>query len=187
MQTIPLILEGNDVVGMARTGSGKTAAFLIPLFEKLQGIKSSHTTIGPDARIKYPRAIILSPTRELATQTLIFFKELGKFLNLKVVSILGGDSMESQFAALHDKPDVIIATPGRFMHICVEMELKLDGVQYAVFDEADRLFEMGFGEQLNEILRRLPENRQTVLFSATLPKLLVDFTKAGLRNPVLVR
>ena len=126
-------MEGRDVVAMARTGSGKTAAFLIPLFEKLQYGK---TTIGQ--QVKYPRALVLSPTRELATQTVKFFRELGRYVDLKVVSVLGGDSMESQFAALSDKPDVVVATPGRFMHLCVEMEMKLDGVQYIVFDEADR-------------------------------------------------
>ncbi len=122
------------MVAMARTGSGKTAAFLIPLFEKLQvnkGIVAGQAT-------KFPRALILSPTRELATQTVKFIRELGKYTNLTTVAILGGDSMESQFAALHDKPDVVVATPGRFMHLCVEMEFKLDGVEYIVFDEADR-------------------------------------------------
>jgi len=88
---------------------------------------------------------------------------------------------------MHENPDIIIATPGRFVHVCVEMGLKLESVEYVVFDEADRLFEMGFGEQLREILGRLPETRQTVLFSATLPKLLVDFAKAGLTEPTLLR
>ncbi|XP_046459761.1 ATP-dependent RNA helicase DDX54-like isoform X2 [Daphnia pulex] len=173
---IPLIMEKKDVVAMARTGSGKTACFLIPLFERLQ----AHSTIGT-------RALIMSPTRELALQTLKFTRELGKFTGLKAATILGGDSMEAQFAAMHEIPDIIIATPGRFAHLCVEMELKLKEIEYVVFDEADRLFEMGFGEQLLEILNRLPELRQTLLFSATLPKLLVDFTKAGLTDPVLVR
>ena len=122
-------------MAMARTGSGKTAAFLIPLFEKLQ---LSKTRIGIGQTIKYPRALIISPTRELATQTVKFFREIGKYLDLKAIAVLGGDSMENQFAALHDKPDVIVATPGRFMHLCVEMEFKLDGVEYVVFDEADR-------------------------------------------------
>ncbi|ELU05832.1 hypothetical protein CAPTEDRAFT_148777 [Capitella teleta] len=175
-KTIPLILDGKDVVAMARTGSGKTAAFLIPMFEKLKG----HLPTGA-------RALILAPTRELALQTLKFTKELGKFTGLKPAVILGGDSMENQFAAIHENPDILIATPGRFMHILVEMEMKLSEVQYVVYDEADRLFEMGFSEQLHEILRRLPETRQTLLFSATLPKLLVDFAKAGLHDPSLIR
>merc|ERR1712223_867822 len=111
----------------------------------------------------------------------------GKFCGLKSVCILGGDSMEKQFSKMHDNPDIVIATPGRFVHLCVEMGLKLNAIQYVVFDEADRLFEMGFGEQLREIIGRLPETRQTVLFSATLPKLLVEFAKAGLTEPTLIR
>ncbi|CAH1406069.1 unnamed protein product [Nezara viridula] len=176
-KTIPLVVEGRDVVAMARTGSGKTACFLLPMFEKL---KTHCTKSGI-------RAIILSPTRELALQTLKFLKELGKFTGLRSIVLLGGDSMETQFSAIHEKPDIVVATPGRFLHICVEMDLSLKNVQYIVFDEADRLFEMGFGEQLNEIVQRLPENRQTLLFSATLPKVLVEFARAGLSDPVLIR
>ncbi|KAM4708557.1 ATP-dependent RNA helicase DDX54 isoform 1-T2 [Discoglossus pictus] len=176
-KVIPVILDGKDVVAMARTGSGKTACFLIPMFEKLKA-HSAQTGV---------RGLILSPTRELALQTLKFTKELGKFTGLKTALILGGDRMEDQFAALHENPDIIIATPGRLMHVAVEMNLKLRSVEYVVFDEADRLFEMGFAEQLQEIISRLPETRQTLLFSATLPKMLLEFARAGLTEPVLVR
>ncbi|XP_073410216.1 ATP-dependent RNA helicase DDX54 [Dendrobates tinctorius] len=176
-KVIPVILDGKDVVAMARTGSGKTACFLIPMFEKLKA-HSAQTGV---------RGLILSPTRELALQTLKFTKELGKFTGLKTALILGGDRMEDQFAALHENPDIIIATPGRLMHVAIQMNLKLHSVEYVVFDEADRLFEMGFAEQLQEIISRLPETRQTLLFSATLPKMLLEFARAGLIEPVLVR
>ncbi|CAJ1070337.1 ATP-dependent RNA helicase DDX54 [Xyrichtys novacula] len=176
-KTIPVILDGKDIVAMARTGSGKTAAFLVPMFEKLK---------APQAQTG-ARALILTPTRELALQTMKFTKELGKFTGLKTALILGGDRMDDQFAALHENPDIIIGTPGRLMHVIKEMNLKLHGVEYVVFDEADRLFEMGFAEQLQEIIRRLPDTRQTLLFSATLPKLLVEFARAGLTEPVLIR
>ncbi|KAH1029038.1 ATP-dependent RNA helicase DDX54 [Dendroctonus ponderosae] len=176
-KTIPLILEGRDVVAMARTGSGKTAAFLIPMFERL---KARTSKAGA-------RGLVFSPTRELALQTLKFFKEIGRFMNLKAAVILGGDSMEDQFSAIHGNPDVIVATPGRFLHVCIEMELKLNNIEYVVFDEADRLFEMGLTEQLTEVVSRLPDSRQTLLFSATLPKVLVEFAKAGLSDPVLLR
>ncbi|KAL9961892.1 hypothetical protein ACROYT_G030925 [Oculina patagonica] len=176
-KTIPVIMDGKDVVAMARTGSGKTAAFLIPMFERL---KTHSAKVGA-------RGLILSPTRELALQTLKFTKELGRFTGLKAAVVLGGDSFEGQFAALHGNPDIIVATPGRFLHVMMEMDLKLTAVEYVVFDEADRLFEMGFAQQLHEIINRLPDSRQTLLFSATLPKLLVDFTKAGLTDPVLIR
>ena len=128
MQTIPLAAEGRDVVAMARTGSGKTACFLIPLFEKL---KTRQAKTGA-------RALILSPTRELALQTMRFVKELGKFTGLKASVILGGDSMDNQFSAIHGNPDILVATPGRFLHICVEMDLNLKSVEMVIYDEADR-------------------------------------------------
>ncbi|KAG7877479.1 hypothetical protein KL937_004674 [Ogataea polymorpha] len=176
-KTIPLIMSNRDVVGMARTGSGKTAAFLLPLIEKL---KTHVAKIGV-------RAIVLSPSRELAMQTSKQFKEFSRGSDLRSLLLIGGDSMEDQFGAMMANPDVIIATPGRFLHLKTEMQLDLRTVEYIVYDEADRLFEMGFAEQLNELLAALPEKRQSMLFSATLPRNLVDFAKAGLTNPVLVR
>ncbi|RKP30175.1 DEAD-domain-containing protein [Metschnikowia bicuspidata] len=176
-KTIPLIMGGRDVVGMARTGSGKTAAFTLPLVEKL---KAHSAQVGV-------RAVILSPSRELALQTYKQVKEFSKGLDLRTVVLIGGDSMEEQFSSMMTKPDIVVASPGRFLHLKVEMDLDLHTVQYIVFDEADRLFEMGFAEQLNELLAALPENRQSLLFSATLPRSLVGFAKAGLTNPVLVR
>ncbi|GAV52213.1 hypothetical protein ZYGR_0AG02040 [Zygosaccharomyces rouxii] len=176
-KTIPLILQNRDIVGMARTGSGKTAAFVLPMIEKL---KVHSSKIGA-------RAVILSPSREIALQTFKVFKEFSKGTDLRSVILTGGDSLEDQFGMMMSNPDVVVATPGRFLHLKVEMNLDLKSVEYAVFDEADRLFEMGFAEQLNELLASLPEKRQTLLFSATLPNTLVDFAKAGLTNPVLVR
>ncbi|XP_073943276.1 ATP-dependent RNA helicase DDX54 [Choristoneura fumiferana] len=181
-KTIPLALENKDVVAMARTGSGKTACFVLPILDKLLA-PTNKATPG-----KNLRALILSPTRELALQTLKFVRELGKFTGLSSAAILGGESIEQQFSVMSGKaPDIVVATPGRFLHICIEMELKLDNIKVIVFDEADRLFELGFGEQLREIVARLPSSRQTLLFSATLPKMLVEFAKAGLTDPVLIR
>nr|XP_054768053.1 ATP-dependent RNA helicase DDX54-like [Lytechinus pictus] len=125
---IPIIMEGQDVVGMARTGSGKTAAFLLPMLERLQRRSAQSGA----------RALILSPTRELALQTLKFTKELSRYMDLRSEVILGGDRMDDQFAALHENPDILIATPGRLLHVLVEMDLKLMQVEYVVFDEADR-------------------------------------------------
>jgi ATP-dependent RNA helicase DDX54/DBP10 len=176
-KTIPLVLERRDVVGMARTGSGKTAAFVIPMIERL---KSHSARVGA-------RAIIMSPSRELALQTLKVVKELGKGTDLKTVLLVGGDSLEEQFGLMAANPDIIIATPGRFLHLKVEMSLNLSSVRYVVFDEADRLFEMGFAAQLTEILHALPPSRQTLLFSATLPSSLVEFARAGLQEPSLIR
>ncbi|KAK3390385.1 P-loop containing nucleoside triphosphate hydrolase protein [Podospora didyma] len=176
-KAIPLILERRDVVGMARTGSGKTAAFVIPMIERL---KAHSPRVGA-------RALILSPSRELALQTLKVVKEFAKGTDLKAVLLVGGDSLEEQFGLMTANPDIIIATPGRFLHLKVEMHLNLSSIKYAVFDEADRLFEMGFAAQLTEILHALPPSRQTLLFSATLPTSLVEFARAGLQDPSLVR
>ncbi|KAI0888997.1 ATP-dependent RNA helicase DBP10 [Annulohypoxylon maeteangense] len=176
-KAIPLIMERRDVVGMARTGSGKTAAFVIPMIERL---RAHSATIGS-------RALILSPSRELAIQTLKVVKEFGRGTDLKCVLLVGGDSLEEQFSSMTSNPDIVIATPGRFLHLKVEMSLDLSSIQYVVFDEADRLFEMGFAAQLTEILHALPLSRQSLLFSATLPASLVEFARAGLQDPSLVR
>ncbi|OTB08173.1 hypothetical protein M426DRAFT_202095 [Hypoxylon sp. CI-4A] len=176
-KAIPLIMQRKDVVGMARTGSGKTAAFVIPMIERL---RAHSATIGA-------RALILSPSRELAIQTLKVVKEFSRGTDLKCVLLVGGDSLEEQFSSMTTNPDIIIGTPGRFLHLKVEMSLDLSSVQYVVFDEADRLFEMGFAAQLTEILHALPLSRQSLLFSATLPASLVEFARAGLQDPSLVR
>lgn len=120
-------------------------------------------------------------------QTLKVVKELGRGTDLKAVLLVGGDSLEEQFGLMVGNPDIVIATPGRFLHLKVEMNLDLSSIKYVVFDEADRLFEMGFAAQLTEILHGLPATRQTLLFSATLPKSLVEFARAGLQDPSLIR
>ena len=221
--SIPVLLSDppRDLVGMARTGSGKSLAFLVPLIQRLGGRHSS--TFGA-------RALVMLPTRELALQILKVGKELARgwrdgqgghagdksgddpesgkrSQGLRWGLIVGGEGLDDQFQMISSNPDVhvapsccatclrsnklfpvsIIATPGRLLHLAVEMNLDLSSVQYVVFDEADRLFEMGFETALTEIIRRLPTRRQTLLFSATLPKSLVEFAKAGLQNPKLVR
>ncbi|GAB0133738.1 ATP-dependent RNA helicase dbp10 [Epichloe bromicola] len=176
-KTIPLLLDRKDVVGMARTGSGKTGAFVIPMIEKLRAHSARFGS----------RALILSPSRELAIQTLKVVKEFARGTDLKAVLLVGGDSLEEQFSSMAANPDIVIATPGRFLHLKVEMSLDLSSIQYVVFDEADRLFEMGFATQLTEILHSLPPSRQTLLFSATLPASLVEFARAGLQDPSLIR
>ncbi|KAF5385833.1 hypothetical protein D9615_002245 [Tricholomella constricta] len=198
--SIPALLANppRDLVGMARTGSGKSLAYMIPLVQRLGGRHA--TTFGA-------RALILIPTRELALQILKVGKELArgwhsgsgahagdkggddskKGQSLRWGLIVGGEGLDEQFEMITNNPDIIIATPGRLLHLIVEMNLDLRSIQYVVFDEADRLFEMGFETALTEIIHRLPPTRQTLLFSATLPKSLVDFAKAGLEEPKLVR
>ncbi|KAI0813945.1 ATP-dependent RNA helicase DBP10 [Xylaria sp. FL0064] len=179
-KTIPLILQRKDLLAMARTGSGKTAAFLIPM---VQTLKAHSPNMGA-------RALILSPSRELAIQTLSVTKNFTRGTDLKTMLCVGGDSLNEQFANMTANPDIIIATPGRFLHLLVEMNLNVTGLakmQYVVFDEADRLFEMGFAAQLEEILHSLPPTRQTLLFSATLPSSVTEFVRAGCQDPTLVR
>ncbi|KAG2150366.1 P-loop containing nucleoside triphosphate hydrolase protein [Suillus clintonianus] len=199
--SIPALLASppRDLVGMARTGSGKTLAYMVPLVQRLGG-RHAHT-FGA-------RAIILVPARELATQVVKVGKALvrgwtndaaqhagddaedslnSKGESLRWSLIVGGEGLDEQFEMISNNPDIIIATPGRLLHLIVEMSLSLSSVQYVVFDEADRLFELGFATALTEILARLPVSRQTLLFSATLPKSLVEFAKAGLSDPKLVR
>lgn len=180
-KAMPSILDGHDVVAMARTGSGKTAAFVIPIIEKLHlGAGSQSSGLGM-------KALILSPSRELAMQTYKSVKELSRKTGLKSCFIVGGDSMEDQFGMILSQPDIVVATPGRFMHLKVEMGFSLARCSTVVFDEADRLFEMGFQEQLTEIQAALPAVKQSLLFSATLPPTLVQFARAGLNNPLLIR
>ncbi|WFD26397.1 RNA helicase [Malassezia nana] len=189
-RAIPAILAQppQDVVGMARTGSGKTLSYIVPLIQRLHGRHS--TTFGI-------KSVILCPSRELALQILKVGKDLARGWHgddeaqreaIRWALIVGGESLDEQFAMMTANPDVVIATPGRLLHLVVEMNLDLKAVEYVVFDEADRLFEMGFADQLEELLRRLPSTRQTLLFSATLPKTLIEFARAGLgANPKLIR
>ena len=177
-KTLPLALSGKDLVAMARTGSGKTAAFLIPLVEAL----------GAHSSVYGARGVVLSPTRELAQQTYKFALAFAKLTSLRICLLQGGDRLDAQFEALANNPDIVIATPGRLVHVLAEVrDLSLQRVQVLVFDEADRLFELGFAAQLQEVLRHVPQQRQTMLFSATMPKQLMEFAQAGLQNPELVR
>lgn len=186
-KSLPVVLSGADTCVMARTGSGKTCAFLIPLLEKLLSNEGAlSTTSSPGVR-----AIVLSPTRELSLQTLRVLKKLSHFMDIRSIGIHGGESIEQQFDALSSKPDVIVATPGRLAHMLSEIpDFHLRDCQICVLDEADRLLEMGFALQLRQIARSLPsENRcQKLLFSATMPKVLIEFTKSGFCNdPQVVR
>ena len=166
------------MVAMARTGSGKTAAFVLPMLHRLR----AHSIVAG------ARGVVLSPTRELALQTLHVITDFAHFTDLRACALVGGDSLEEQFQALADAPDVLVATPGRLLHHLAEVEgLSLRTVQVAVLDEADRLFEMGFLDQIRDIFKRLGESRQTLLFSATLPRQVAEFAAAGLRSPQVVR
>ena len=177
-KAIPVALSGADVVAMARTGSGKTAAFLIPVLHKLR----QHSLKAG------ARAVVLSPTRELALQTYKFAQELSKFTDLRCVCVVGGDSMEAQFDDLASNPDLLVATPGRLLHHVEEISgFSIRSVSHVVLDEADRLLEMGFADQLRDIMKQVADQRQCLLFSATMPSALAEFVRVGLKDPQVIR
>lgn len=180
-KTIPALLEGKDVVAMARTGSGKTAAFGLAC---LQRLREHSPVVGA-------RALILCPNRELALQTGAVLKKLAVGTDLRFVSLIGGDDLSEQFTSLAANPDCLIVTPGRLAHMLAETGFSiLNRVEFVVFDEADRLLEdASLAEQCRTILSRLPPpgQRQTALFSATLPSALVELAQAGLVEPQLIR
>ncbi|KAJ3427905.1 atp-dependent RNA helicase ddx54 [Anaeramoeba flamelloides] len=176
-KVLPVLLEGKDVFAMAKTGSGKTGSFLIPLINKL----------GSHSQKVGVRGIVISPTRDLTLQTARFCRVFSSFTDLRVCVLVGGQSMEEEFHALSSNPDILIATPGRLLHHINETGLTFRSCQYLVLDEADQLLEKGFQQQLMDILRVVSTTRQTVCVSATLPKLLVEFIKIGLNEPQIIR
>lgn len=175
-KVIPELLSGFNVIAKSRTGSGKSASFIIPVLEKL---KSHSEIVGA-------RAIVLSPTRELAKQTLDFFYKLGKGMNIKFAVMTGGDKIEGQFEKLATNPDVIIATPGRLAHHLEEGSINLKKVELIIIDEADKLIEQGFEEQINQIIKACPLSKQIGLFSATIPERLANFMRLGIKDYKLI-
>ncbi|MGI8438016.1 MAG: DEAD/DEAH box helicase [Chthoniobacterales bacterium] len=173
---IPVLLEGADVVGQSQTGSGKTAAFGIPAIQLV------------DANVRAPQVLILCPTRELAVQVaeeiakLAFFKR-----GVRELPIYGGQSYERQFRGLSAGAQIIIGTPGRVMDHLERKSLKLDQIKMVILDEADRMLDMGFVDDIKTILRDVPNERQTVFFSATIPRPIAELIKRFTRNPVTVR
>ncbi|KAI1822526.1 P-loop containing nucleoside triphosphate hydrolase protein [Xylaria intraflava] len=177
-KTIPLALEGKDLVGGAVTGSGKTAAFVVPILERL---------LYRPNKIPTSRVVILAPTRELAIQCHSVATKLASHTDIKFCLAVGGLSLKVQEAELRLRPDVIIATPGRFIdHMRNSASFATDTIEILVLDEADRMLEDGFADELNEILTTLPKSRQTMLFSATMTSSVDRLIRAGLNKPVRV-
>jgi ATP-dependent RNA helicase DDX27 len=175
---IPVGLMGRDVCACAATGSGKTAAFSLPILERL---------LLCDRRIPTTRAIILSPTRELAAQVHAMIEALAKFTDISQCLVVGGLSEQAQVTALRRRPDIIVATPGRLIdHVRNSTGIDLSRVEVVVLDEADRLLDEGFEDELNEILRFLPRNRQTMLFSATMTDEVEELVKLSMKEPVRI-
>jgi ATP-dependent RNA helicase RhlE len=174
-QAIPLALRGRDVMGLAQTGTGKTAAFTLPIVQRLTG--------GP----RRTRALILTPTRELAAQVEESFVKYSRFAELDVVPVFGGVPLEPQERALRAGVDVVVATPGRLIDHLERQNVVFDDLEVLVLDEADRMLDMGFAPQINRIVREIPPYRQTMLFSATMPPEVEALARKYLRKPVVVQ
>ena len=176
-QAIPIALTGLDVLGIAQTGTGKTAAFTLPMIERLAAGRS---------RARMPRAIVLEPTRELADQVSEAFEKYAKYHKLNWALLIGGVSMADQVAKLDKGVDVLICTPGRLLDLFERSKVMLNGVQIMVVDEADRMLDMGFIPDIERIFKLTPPNRQTLFFSATMPPEITRLTEQFLKNPVRI-
>ncbi|MBK9731870.1 MAG: DEAD/DEAH box helicase [Chitinophagaceae bacterium] len=176
-QAIPVIIEGRDIFGSAQTGSGKTAAFALPLLQLMSTKPATHRGV---------RTLVLAPTRELALQIADSFRDYGKHLGLKHVTIFGGVSQHAQTTALRNGVSIIVATPGRLLDLMDQGFVKLNDVEFLVLDEADKMFDMGFIKDIKKIVAKVPANRQTLFFSATLPPEIKQLAASLLRQPVTV-
>lgn len=176
---IPPILRGKDILGIAKTGSGKTASFVLPILELFHRTK----TVGS----RYASVLVLVPTRELASQVADVFQNLGAHLfpKVKTVAVYGGVSINPQMQAVHGA-DILVATPGRLLDLLAQNALRLSDVEILVLDEADKMLELGFADEMNQLFDRLPKNRQTILFSATLGEAIQTIHQTLLRAPVQI-
>ncbi len=181
-RSIPHILAGDDLAAEAQTGSGKTAAFVLPILEKM----ASGTAVSTPGMIG---VLTITPTRELALQIAETFKRLGQFAELppRVVSIIGGTSINDQLWALSSEVDIVVATPGRLLDLMEREALNIHHVHTLVLDEADKLLDVGFDDELTVLLDALPPQRQNLLFSATLPEKVLNLSARVLKTPTLVR
>src|SRR3954447_14336590 len=178
-QTIPLLLAKRDVVGIAQTGTGKTAAFALPILNTLAANRAR-------PQPKHCRVLVLSPTRELSGQILDSFRAYGRHLRIQSTLAIGGVNMGPQTRALAHGVDVLVATPGRLLDLIQSHALRLDSVEMFVLDEADRMLDMGFIRDIRKIVAKLPKERQTLLFSATMPADIAELARHMLRDPAKV-
>lgn len=179
-QAIPVILEGKDVEGFAQTGTGKTAAFAIPMLQllyKKKEIEKNNINI---------KALILAPTRELAIQIEESFSAYGKYTGIKNTAIFGGVSQKPQVERLKEGIDILVATPGRLLDLVQQKYINLQHIEFLVLDEADRMLDMGLGYDVKRIIAKLPKDRQTMLFSATMPKEISKLIESILLSPIKV-
>lgn len=171
-QSIPTALSGKDIVGIAQTGTGKTLAFGIPMIQRLASNKG--------------RGLVILPTRELALQVNDSLNKIGRSFNLRTAVLIGGENMGRQIRDIRNKPHIIIATPGRLVDHMAQRTVNLGDVKILVLDEADRMLDIGFAPQINKILQSVPKDRQTMLFSATMPPKIVALANSYMKLPVRV-
>ncbi len=171
-QSIPVALKGEDVIGIAQTGTGKTLAFGVPMIQRLAAVKG--------------RGLVILPTRELALQVDETFQKIGRHINLRTAILIGGASMHRQKQDLAKKPHIIVATPGRLIDHLEQKTVDLSNVRVLVLDEADRMLDMGFEPQIRRILQAVPKERQTMLFSATMPVEIVNIANRYMKQPTRV-
>lgn len=175
-KAIPAALEGRDIMGIAQTGTGKTAAFVLPILERLfhgQG--------------RTPRALVVAPTRELAEQISEEFRSLGSYTKMRCMSIYGGVSQKPQVANLRAGTDVVVACPGRLLDLINQGKIKLSRIEVLVLDEADRMFDMGFLPDIRKIVSHVPERRQVMLFSATMPRPIRSLAQDFMKDPITIQ
>lgn len=175
-QTIPLLLQGQDVIGNSQTGTGKTAAFGIPILEMIDFDKDSI------------QAVIITPTRELAVQIKRELSKIAKYIQgCRIVDVYGGEIITRQFAALKKKPQIIVGTPGRILDHLKRKTIRLGDLKYFILDEADEMLKMGFIEDIESIFNQTPEEKQTLMFSATMPKQIIGIANNYMQNPTVVK
>lgn len=174
-ETIPPGTEGKDVIGQAQTGTGKTAAFGIPMIDQF------------DVRLKAVQGLVVAPTRELAIQVAAEINRLGKFAGVRALAVFGGQHMDRQIRALKDRPQIVVATPGRLLDHIRRRTIRLDEIKVAVLDEADEMLNMGFIDDIKDILKAIPEQRQTLLFSATMPKEIREIATTLMKDPIEIK
>ncbi len=179
-KAIPFILAGKDLVGCAQTGTGKTAAFAIPIIHNL------HRMIGSSKKTKEIRCLVVTPTRELAVQIGESFDTYGKYTNIRQLTIFGGVSQVPQVEQLKKGVDILIATPGRLLDLHKQGFIDFDSLHYLVLDESDLMLDMGFINDVRKIVKLVPNNRQTLLFSATMPMAIRELADTFLNNPEYV-
>jgi ATP-dependent RNA helicase RhlE len=179
-KSIPIILDGNDLVGCAQTGTGKTAAFAIPILNLL------HRIVGSSSKTKHIRTLVVTPTRELAIQVAESFDTYGKYTNIRTLVIFGGVNQTSQVDQLKKGVDILVATPGRLLDLNKQGFIDLNHLHHLVLDEADLMLDMGFINDVKKIIKLTPDNRQTLLFSATMPIAIRELADSFLTKPEYV-